>query len=321
MQNPVNWKEGRWYVAGHKGLAGGAILRALLAHGVPMGNILTRSRDQLDLRNKLEVHRFFEQGMPDFVVLAAAVVGGIEANRSYPVPFLKDNLEIQNNVIEASHLFGVRKLLFLGSSCIYPRSCPQPMKPEHLLTGALEPTNQWYAIAKIAGIKLCQAYFHQFQKQFISVMPTNLYGLNDNYHLQNSHVLPALIRKFHEAAVSNSKEVVCWGDGTPMREFLFSEDFAEACLFAMQHYSKPEILNVGSSSEISIHDLATKIAKIVGFNGKIVWDTSKPNGSPRKLMDSSILLDLGWKPRFSLDEGIRLAWLDFSQGFKERSVS
>lgn len=317
----IDWKSGTWYLAGHNGLAGMALHQELLDRNVPEDKIVTFSRSELDLRQKDAVFAMFEREKPDYVLIAAAVVGGIEANRKLPVPFLKDNLEIQNNIIEAAYEFGVQKLLFLGSSCIYPRNCPQPMKPEHLLSGPLEPTNEWYAIAKIAGIKLCQAYFQQFQKSFISVMPTNMYGPGDNYHLQSSHVLPALIRKFHEAVVTKSPTVTCWGDGSPLREFLFSKDFANACLHAFEHYNDPQILNIGSSREISIKDLAEKIAHVVGFQGEIIWDTSMPNGTPRKLMDSSVLQSLGWKPSYSFDQGITLTYQEFIKGYRERAVS
>lgn len=317
----IDWTNSTWYLAGHRGLAGSALMKHLISKGVPEKNILRFSRSELDLRHRDSVIEMFNKNRPDYVLLAAAVVGGIEANRKYPVQFLKDNLEIQTNVIEAAHSSKVKKLLFLGSSCIYPRDCPQPMKPEHLLSGYLEPTNQWYAISKIAGIKLCQAYFSQFGDQFISVMPTNMYGPGDNYHLRNSHVLPALLRKFHEAKVNGDSTVTCWGDGTPLREFMYSDDFASACIYAMEHYNDPEILNIGSSQEISIGDLARKIAAIVGFSGNISWDTSMPNGTPRKFMDSSVLRNLGWNPSFSIDQGISTTYEDFKSGFHERSVS
>jgi len=243
--------------------------------------------------------------------VAAAKVGGILANERHPAQFLYENLQIQNHLIDSAYRTGVRKLLFLGSSCIYPKLAPQPLKEEHLLTGPLEPTNEWYAIAKIAGIKLCQAYRRQYGCDFISAMPTNLYGPNDNYDLQGSHVLPALIRKFHEAKAASIPTVTCWGTGTPLREFLHSDDLARACVFLMENYSAEQFINVGSGSEISIKDLSEMVKRVVGFEGKIAWDTSKPDGTPRKLMDSSRLFALGWKPEVDLETGIRLAYRDF----------
>ena len=242
---------------------------------------------------------------------AAAKVGGIHANNTQPASFLYENLQIQNNLIHGAQLAGVKKLLFLGSSCIYPKLAPQPMREEHLLTGPLEETNQWYAVAKIAGIKMCQAYRRQYGCDFIAAMPTNLYGPNDNYDPQNSHVLPALIRKFHEARVSGAREVVCWGTGSPFREFLYADDLADACVFLMRQYHEEQFINIGSGSEITIQHLAETVARIVGYPGKIIWDTSKPDGTPRKLMDSSRLFALGWKPRVDLETGIRLACEDF----------
>lgn len=321
LEMTLDWKSGTWFLAGHRGLAGSALLRGLISRGVPESHILTRTRDELDLRNREAVENFFAESRPKYVLLAAAVVGGIEANRSYPVQFLKDNMDIQNNVIGAAADHGTERLLFLGSSCIYPRNCPQPMKPEYLLTGSLEPTNQWYAIAKIAGIKLCQAYFQQYSRSFISVMPTNLYGPGDNYHSRDSHVLPALIRRFHDAKMAEAPSVTCWGTGTPLREFLYSDDFAEACLFALENYNAPDILNIGSGSEIAIRDLAQKVATIVGYQGQILWDTTKPDGTPRKMMDSSVLAALGWNPAISLNQGIAQAYQDFLKGFNERTVA
>jgi GDP-L-fucose synthase len=247
-------------------------------------------------------------------------VGGILANDTQPVEFLRENLEIQNNLIHNAHLHGVKKLLFLGSSCIYPKLAPQPLKEEYLLTGPLEPTNQWYAIAKIAGIKLCQAYRREYQRDFISAMPTNLYGTNDNYNLQTSHVLPALIRKFHEAKVSNAPTVTCWGTGQPLREFLHADDLGSACVFLMENYSEEQFINVGSGSEVSIKELSELVGKVVGFQGEIIWDTSKPDGTPRKLMDSSRLFALGWKPRIALEEGLRLAYEDFQQHLSRGAI-
>jgi GDP-L-fucose synthase len=259
------------------------------------------------------VNSFFADEKPEYVFVAAAKVGGIHANNTQPAEFLYDNLQIQNNLIHAAFLNKVKKLLFLGSSCIYPKFAPQPMKEEHLLTGPLEETNQWYAIAKIAGIKLCQAYRRQHGCDFIAAMPTNLYGQNDNYDLQLSHVLPALLRKFHEAKISGAAEVVCWGTGSPLREFLYADDLARACVFLMQNYSEEQFINVGSGSEIAIKNLAETIHRIVGFEGRVVWDKSKPDGTPRKLMDSSRLFALGWKPQVDLEAGIRLAYEDFKK--------
>lgn len=300
-------------MAGHRGLVGSAVWRALQRRGCT--GLIGAARIELDLRDSQAVREFFRNRKPELVVLAAARVGGIEANRTYPVDFLLHNLEIQNNIISASHEFGVTKLLFLGSSCIYPRLAPQPIQEEHLLTGSLEPTNEWYAIAKIAGIKLCQAYRRQFGCDFISAMPTNLYGPNDNYDLQSSHVLPALIRKFHEARVRGLASVQCWGTGSPRREFLHSDDLAEACLFLLDHYSEEMHINVGSGSDVTIHDLAGIVKKVTGFTGTIEWDSSKPDGTPRKWMDSSRIQQLGWRPRVDLESGIRSAYEDFLKRF------
>ena len=297
------------FVAGHRGLVGSAIWRALQQQGFTQ--LIGKTRAELDLLDAEAVSHFFAQEKPVYVFDAAAKVGGIHANDTMPAQFLYDNLQIQNNLIHGAYLAKVKKFLFLGSSCIYPKFAPQPMKEESLLTGPLEPTNQWYAMAKIAGIKMCQAYRRQYGCDFISAMPTNMYGPNDNYDLQNSHVLPALIRKFHEAKVSSAREVVCWGTGSPFREFLYSDDLAEACVFLMEKYSEEQFINVGSGSEITIKELSETVKKIVGFEGKITWDTSKPDGTPRKLMDSSRLFALGWRPRVSLEEGIRLAYTDF----------
>lgn len=257
------------------------------------------------------VDKFYAQEQPEFVFNAAAKVGGILANNNQPAQFLFENLEIQNNLIHGAYRAGVKKLLFLGSSCIYPKLAPQPLKEEYLLTGPLEPTNEWYAIAKIAGIKMCQAYRRQYGCDFISAMPTNMYGPNDNYNLQTSHVLPALIRKFHEAKVSGAATVTCWGTGAPLREFLYSDDLGAACVFLMQNYSEEQFINVGSGSEISIKELSELVSEIVGFKGEIVWDKSKPDGTPRKLMDSSRLFALGWKPKVNLRTGVGLAYQDY----------
>jgi GDP-L-fucose synthase len=297
------------YVAGHRGLVGSAIWRELERQG--FSRLIGRSRSELDLLDTAAVRRFFETERPDYVFLAAAKVGGIHANDTQPAEFLYDNLQIQNNVIDAARLSGVKKLLFLGSSCIYPRDCPQPIKEEYLLTGPLEPTNQWYAIAKIAGIKLCQAFRRQYGCDFISVMPTNLYGPNDNYDLASSHVIPALVRKFHEAKAAQQPTVTCWGTGAPKREFLHADDLARACLFLMRHYSEEQLVNAGSGHEVTIKDLAELVRETTGYEGDIVWATSKPDGTPRKLMDSSRLFALGWRPEIDLRNGLAMAYQTF----------
>ncbi len=302
-------RNARVYVAGHQGLVGSAIWRELQREGFT--HLLGRSRRELDLLDANAVRTFFAQEEPAYVFVAAAKVGGIDANNSQPAAFLYENLQIQNNLIHHAFRTGVKKLLFLGSSCIYPKHAPQPMKEDYLLTGPLEPTNQWYAVAKIAGIKLCQAYRRQYGCDFISAMPTNLYGPNDNYDLETSHVLPALIRKFHEAKIARRSSVVCWGSGSPMREFLYSDDLARACLFLMENFSEESIINVGCGSEITVKELAETIQRIVGFAGDIVWDRSKPDGTPRKLMDSSRLFALGWKPETPFETGVHLAYADF----------
>ncbi len=299
----------RIYVAGHRGLVGSAIWRELERQGYK--NLSGKTRAEVNLLDTAGVQGFFAETRPEFVFFAAAKVGGIHANDTQPAAFLFENLQIQNNLIHAAKLEGVRKLLFLGSSCIYPRLAPQPLKEEYLLTGELEPTNQWYAVAKIAGIKLCQAYRRQYGCDFISAMPTNMYGPNDNYDLQTSHVLPALIRKFHDAKQAAAATVTCWGTGTPLREFLYADDLASACVFLMRNYSEEQFINVGSGSEITIRELSELVKRIVGFTGEIVWDETKPNGTPRKLMDSSRLFALGWKPQVGLAAGIQLAYADF----------
>jgi GDP-L-fucose synthase len=291
------------FVAGHRGLAGGAIWRELQTAGY--SRILTQTRSELDLADGGAVRSFFEKERPAVVVVAAAKVGGIKANNDFPVEFLLDNLRIQNNLIESAAATGTRKLLFLGSSCIYPKFAPQPIPESALLTGALEPTNEAYAIAKIAGIKLCQAYARQYGRNFISAMPTNLYGPGDNFDLTSSHVLPALLRKVHEAKQAGAGEVVVWGTGTPRREFLHVADLAGACRFLIENYDEPEIVNVGFGDDVSIRELAELICDVVGFPGKLVFDTTKPDGTPRKLLDSTKLHALGWRPRISLREGIR----------------
>lgn len=290
-------------------MVGSAILRKLTKEGFT--NIITRSSKELDLRNEQAVRQFFQEEKPEYVFLAAAKVGGIIANNTYRAEFLYDNLQIQNNVIHNSYLNGVKKLMFLGSSCIYPKMAPQPLKEEYLLTGLLEETNEPYAIAKIAGIKMCDAYRSQYGCNYISVMPTNLYGYNDNYHPENSHVLPALIRRFHEAKVNKSPEVIIWGSGTPMREFLFADDLADACYYLMQNYDEANLINIGTGKDITIKDLAYLIKSIVGYEGEIKFDTSKPDGTPRKLMDVSKLHNRGWQHKVELEEGIRLAYQDF----------
>lgn len=302
-------KNAKIYIAGHRGMVGSAIHRKLTATGYT--NLITRTSAELDLRNQQAVADFFSLEKPDYVFLAAAKVGGIVANNTYRADFLYENLSIQNNVIHQSYLNGVKKLMFLGSSCIYPKLAPQPLKEEYLLTGLLEETNEPYAIAKIAGIKMCDAYRAQYGCNFISVMPTNLYGYNDNYHPQNSHVLPALIRKFHEAKINNSPEVVIWGSGSPMREFLFADDLAAACYFLMENYNEPNLINIGTGEDLTIKNLALLIKKVVGYTGELTLDSTKPDGTPRKLMDVSKLHNLGWKHQVELEEGINLAYQDF----------
>jgi len=297
------------YVAGHRGLVGSAIWRALERQGFK--NLVGRTRQEMDLLDTSAVRRFFAEVKPEFVFMAAAKVGGIHANSTQPASFIYENLQVQNNLIHAAKESGAQKLLFLGSSCIYPKLAPQPLKEEYLLTGPLEPTNEWYAIAKIAGIKLCQAYRRQYGCDFISAMPTNMYGPNDNYDLNTSHVLPALIRKFHEAKARSAPEVVCWGTGAPFREFLYADDLGDACVFLMKNYSEEQFINAGSGVEISIRELSELIGRVVGFTGKIVWDHSKPDGTPRKFMDNSRIAALGWRPKVDLETGLRLAYQDF----------
>ncbi len=301
--------DSRVYVAGHRGLVGSAIWRELQRQS--FRQLIGRTRRELDLLDTGAVERFFLDQRPEFVFVAAAKVGGIKANDSQPADFLYENLQIQTNLIHGAWRAEVKKLLFLGSSCIYPKEAPQPLKEEYLLTGPLEPTNQWYAIAKIAGIKLCQAYRRQHGCDFISAMPTNMYGPNDNYDLETSHVLPALIRKFHEAKIAGAPAVTCWGTGAPRREFLYADDLARACVFLMQNYNEEQFINVGFGSDITIRELADLVKRIVGFEGEVLWDASKPDGTPRKLMDSSRLFALGWKPKTDLETGIRFAYEDF----------
>ena len=297
------------YVAGHRGMVGSAVVRALQAQGYT--NIVTRTSSELNLTDQEATETFYKEIQPEYVVVAAAKVGGILANNTYRAQFLYENLQIQNNLIHFAWKYGVKKLLFLGSSCIYPKLAPQPLKEEYLLTGLLEPTNEPYAIAKIAGIKMCEAYRDQYGCNFISAMPTNLYGPNDNYHPENSHVLPAMIRKFHEAKLEGKQEVVIWGDGSPLREFLYADDLADALLYLLLNYNEKEFVNVGCGEDISIMDLALLVKKVTGFTGEIVCDTSKPNGTPRKLMDVSRLFATGWRPKVALEQGIALAYQDF----------
>lgn len=296
-------KTGKIYIAGHRGMVGSAIHRALLAKG--FSNFVLRTSAELDLRNQQAVNDFFEQEKPDYVFLAAAKVGGIQANNTFRADFIYENLMIEANIIHAAYVQGVEKMLFLGSSCIYPKNAPQPLKEEYLLTGTLEPTNEPYAIAKIAGIKLCDAYRAQYGCNFISAMPTNLYGPNDNYDLNNSHVLPALLRKFHEAKQNNNPSVTVWGSGKPMREFLHVDDMADACLFLMENYNEESCVNVGCGIDLSIHELALLIKDIVGYEGEILLDNSKPDGTMRKLMDVSKINEMGWTYNIELKQGVR----------------
>ena len=302
-------KESKIYVGGHRGMVGSAIVRKLTSLGYT--NLLTRTSSELDLRNQQNVADFFEVEKPEYVFLAAAKVGGIVANNTYRADFLYENLAIQNNIIHGSYVNKVKKLMFLGSSCIYPKLAPQPLKESYLLSGYLEPTNEPYAIAKIAGIKMCEAYRAQYGCNFISVMPTNLYGTNDNYDLVNSHVLPAMIRKFHEAKEKDASEMTLWGTGSPMREFLHADDLAEACLFLMENYNESELVNIGTGEDVTIKNLAALVKQVIGFQGEIVWDTAKPDGTPRKLMDVSKLHGLGWHHKIALEDGIKLAYQDF----------
>jgi len=311
-------KSAKIYIAGHRGMVGSAIHRKLTAEG--FNNFVFRTSSELDLRNQASVKDFFETERPEYVFLAAAKVGGIMANNIYRAEFLFDNLQIQNNIIDSAYRVNVKKLLFLGSSCIYPKLAPQPLHEDSLLTGTLESTNEPYAIAKIAGIKMCEAYRSQYGCDFISVMPTNLYGPNDNYDLNKSHVLPAMIRKFHEAKEENKPAVELWGTGSPLREFLHADDLADACYFLMQNYSEPGFLNVGVGSDVTIKELAELIQKTVGYEGEVHWNTDKPDGTPRKLMDVSKLHNLGWKHKTDLTEGIRITYQDFLQKIEAYSV-
>jgi len=299
-------KEAAIYVAGHGGLVGAAIVRRLEKAGY--GNLIFKTHGEMDLTRQASVEAFFEKERPDYVFMAAAKVGGILANWTFPADFIYQNLQIETSIIHAAHVYGVKKLLFLGSSCIYPKHCPQPMKEEQLLSGYLEDSNEPYAVAKIAGIKMCQAYQRQYGSRFISLMPTNLYGPGDNFDLKTSHVLPALIRKFHEAKIAGNPSVEIWGTGNPRREFLHVDDLADACLFLMNHYEESEIVNVGVGKDLSIRDLANEVAEVVQFHGELIFDTAKPDGTPLKLLDVSKLTALGWKAKIPLKEGIRATY-------------
>ena len=302
-------RNGKIYVAGHRGMVGSAIVRALEKNGYH--NIVTRTHKELDLTRQDAVEAFFEEEKPDYVFLAAAKVGGIVANNDAPADFLYENMILEMNVIHSAFKNNVKKLMFLGSSCIYPRMCPQPIKEEYLLTGALEQTNEAYALSKISGLKYCEYLNRQYHTDYISVMPTNLYGPNDNYHPTHSHVLPALIRRFHEAKVDNLPYVTCWGTGKPLREFLYVDDLADACVFLMNNYSGNETVNLGTGKELTIMELTELVAKVIGYTGEIRWDSSKPDGTPRKLLDVSKLESLGWHYKIELEEGIRLSYQDF----------
>jgi GDP-L-fucose synthase len=304
-------QDSRIYVAGHRGLVGSAVVRSLKNHG--FGNLIVRSHKELDLTEQSAVRKFFDDTRPEAVIMAAARVGGIHANNSHPAGFLRDNLLIQDNVIDAAYRSGVAKFVFLGSSCIYPKLAPQPLKEDYLLTGPLEPTNEWYAIAKIAGIKMCQAYRREYGFKAISLMPTNLYGPGDNFDLQTSHVLPALIRKFHEAKLRNDKNVEIWGTGTPRREFLHVEDLADAVLFLLQNYDAEPIVNIGWGEDLTIRELSEIIMSAIGYSGSLTFDHSKPDGTPRKLLDASRLRSLGWRPRISLRAGIESTYAWFKE--------
>lgn len=309
------------YIAGHKGMVGSAILRALKFKGY--NNLIGKTSKEIDLRNQKDVLYFYEQEKPDVVIDAAAKVGGILANNDFPYQFLMENLQIQNNLIDGAFKSGVEKFIFLGSSCIYPKFAPQPLKEEYLLTGALEPTNQWYAIAKITGVKSCQSIRKQHQKDYVSLMPTNLYGSFDNFDLQSSHVIPAMIRKFHSAKINNDSEVKLWGSGTPMREFLFVDDLAEAVVYTLENNLPDYLYNIGTGKDVTIRELAETIQRIIGFNGKIIWDSSKPDGTPRKLMDVSKMFSVGWSYSTELEKGIEKTYqwfLDNIDSIKERKL-
>lgn len=306
------------YVAGHMGMVGSAIVRNLQQKGFT--NILTKTRQELDLLNQTEVNSFFEQNSPEYVFLAAAKVGGIIGNKEHPADFIYENLMVEANIIHASYKNNVKKLLFLGSSCIYPKLAPQPMKEDALLTSSLEPTNEYYAVAKIAGIKLCEAYRKQYGCNFISVMPTNLYGKGDSYNLNNSHVIPAMIRKFHEAKESRNDTVTIWGTGSPRREFLYADDLADACVFLMQNYNDEQHINIGTGTDITIKELAETIKKVTGYDGEIIFDISKPDGTPRKLLDVTKLHNLGWKHSVELENGLRMAYQSFQEELNSSTI-
>jgi GDP-L-fucose synthase len=311
-------KESKIYVAGHRGLVGSAIVRGLEAKGFT--NIIGRTHSELDLTNSAQVEEFFKTEKPEYVFLAAAKVGGILANSTYPADFIYENLQIQNNVIGMAKKYEVKKLMFLGSSCIYPKMCPQPIKEEYLLSGYLEETNEAYALAKISGLKMCQFFNKQYGTNYISVMPTNLYGPYDNFHPENSHVMPALIRRFHEAKVNNLKEVVVWGSGTPLREFLYSEDMADACIYLMETYEGNDFFNIGTGKEITIRGLAEMVKEVVGYEGELVFDSSKPDGTPRKLLDVSRLEEAGWKYKVELRDGIEKAYKWFVENYINNQI-
>jgi GDP-L-fucose synthase len=307
------------YVAGHRGLVGSAVARALRRQGY--GNLLLRSHQELELTDQAAVNEFFQRERPDAVIMAAARVGGIHANNSHPALFIRDNLAVQDNVIDAAHRFGATKLVFLGSSCIYPKLAPQPIKEEYLLTGALEPTNEWYAIAKIAGLKMCQAYRREFGFNAISLMPTNLYGPGDNFDIQNSHVLPALIRRFHEAKERGDPTMSIWGTGTPRREFLHVDDLADAVVYLLRTYDEEPIVNIGWGEDVTIRELAETVAEVAGFKGRLVFDSSKPDGTPRKLLDTSRLASLGWQPKIRLRAGIEQTYAWFKEHVAEARLT
>jgi GDP-L-fucose synthase len=311
-------KDSKIYVAGHRGLVGSAIVRELNKKGYI--NIIGKTHKELDLMDALAVENFFKDEKPEYVFLAAAKVGGIYANSTYPADFIYENLQIQNNVIGNAYKYGVKKLMFLGSSCIYPKMCPQPIKEEYLLSGYLEETNEAYALAKISGLKMCQYFNKQYGTNFISVMPTNLYGPYDNFHPEHSHVMPALIRRFHEAKVNGAKEVVVWGSGAPLREFLYSEDMADACIYLMENYEGNDFFNIGTGKEITIKGLAELIKEVVGYEGEIVWDSSKPDGTPRKLLDVSRLESQGWKYKMELKDGVKEAYEWYLENYEAQNL-
>jgi GDP-L-fucose synthase len=311
-------KDARIFVAGHKGLVGSGICRILKSHGY--NNLILKTHSELDLENEAEVNNFFAKLRPEYVFLSAARVGGILANNFFPVDFLVNNLKIELNVISSAYKYGVKKLLFLGSSCIYPKFCPQPIKEQYLLTGELERTNEWYAIAKIAGIKMCQAYNKQYNTNFIACMPTNLYGIEDNFSPMGSHVIPGLMRRIHDAKIENHPQVIIWGTGNPRREFLYIDDLAEALLLLMNNYEGSEIINIGSGADMTIRELANSLAKVIGYKGELVFDTSKPDGTPQKLLDISKLILLGWEPQIKFLDGLKISYEWFLQNINNLSL-